>query len=542
MKDIKQLYSTAKERGWNSDIRAYSEGIDELISSDPHGYVTQLEYIITTSPGVRTLKTFTEKYGFSFALYNEAMQIIQESIRKCERDGKPTTTFDEMVGWMESFRKDNIDSFIMYEWYCNDDNNDYLEAYYSANKNGVQNKLLAKGMIDKFGESAVPDLIATAKAIGEGAIQRTLSLLETYEQFDSPLFCEYMNSIGVKCESASTIVREMRARNAGVYRESVITGENLNYEYTQGEIDAIRDLISFNEYRALWSDELGVNQSDIMENVYSLYDEIDGMEFTEADESNKSDEELVPVFILLRGVTKDKEILDKYKDDLTPKDTAAGKAINFFTNGDVYQHALIAFDDQCDELYSFEGFGIKKDSMDNPIHKVSQLYLSCLFVPKADKERMHKLCKDLNAHPEETKYAYMDLVHMFFGIKQPKQGDNRFVCSAFVAFLLAGANPKNIHRDYSNIRPEDATIFPRSFYIGTYKNIDDWDSKKNLVKQKVAAIKDLHMEELEEYNNELPKLLLQDAMRKHGAFDKLVEDIMYKIYRGGIVKKKDGGE
>ena len=533
MKDIKSLYLTAKNRGWDADISAYNEAVNELLKSDPNTYVSNLEYIISSSSGIDTFKEFVSTYGFSVALYEHAMGIVEDCIHKCERDGKPTTSFIEAKELMEKFRKENIHSFAMYEWYRNEDMSSYISTYYSMNPNGIQNRKLVKGMIDKFSEAAIPDILITAKQMGEKATKTAVEFIESYEDFATPIFYEYLSTLcklsdESKAKTASAIVESMKIRNNEVFRESVISGDtNAVMEYSEEEVEAIKDLISFKEYNMLWGDEFGIPMTETANEIYSLYEEIDGMEFTESDESNKKDDDLVPIFCLLRHYGDEGSLPDEIKKNENWKRSVnLCKVIGKVSGGDQYSHAVLAFDEECKEMYSFESMGIVKDSWDSEYWSyTTSIYMSVMFIPKKDKEKIHKMCKDYAENPKTTQYAYSDLIHLFIGTRAPKQ-NRRFVCSGFTAFMLAAANPKNIHRDYSDMRPEDITILPRSFYVANVKNAEDFASKKQLIHDKVKAIKDEHLDELEDYNNNLPRLLLQETMREKKFLDKILDSLM----------------
>lgn len=533
MEDIKSLYTSAKTRGWNTDISNYIEAVNTLLDSNPKDYATNLEYIITSSPGTESFLEFVDKYGLCLGLYNEAMNLINESIHKCERDNKPSDSFVKTKEWLEDFHKNHVNEFAMFEWYSDSYNDEYIETYYGINKNGIQNRKLIKGMIEKFGEKAVPDIVITAKSIGENATKSVNEFIENHCMFESPIFFEYLSHIcelseSAKEKSASYIVDKMKVRNNELYRESVIIGnDNAEYEYFDVELKAIKDLISYNEYMMLWADETGIPITETANKIYSLYDEIDGMEFTEADESNKDKDDLVPIFCLLRHYGEDDSLPDSVKNnDNWKRSVNLCKVINKVSGGDQYSHAVLGFDEECKEMYSFESMGIVHDSWDSEYWSyTTSIYMCCLFVPKEDKERMHKLCKEYAENAESTHYAYSDLIHLFLGTKVAKK-DKRFVCSGFTSFVLALSNTKNIHKDYSVMRPEDITILPRAFYVINVKNAEDFAAHKQEIHDKVAAIKAEHLEELEDYNNNLPKILLQDTMREKKTLDKILDAIM----------------
>lgn len=531
--DIKSLYNAAKTRGWNSDISAYVEAVNTLLNSNPNNYVTNLEYIVSSSPGAESFLEFVERYGLCLGLYNEAKELVEEAIHKCERDGKPAGAFEKVKEWLESFYTDHYNEFAMYEWYCDELDESYIDTYYGFNKNGIQNRNLVNGMIKKFGEAAVPDMIITAKNIDENALKNTTEFIESYDMFETPIFFEYLNTIcdisdASKARTASHIVNNMRIRNKGVFRESVITGNmNNEYSYSREELAALKDLISFKEYQILRSEYTGIPMQETANEIFSLYEEYEGMNYMESDEVNNKEDDLVPIFCLLRHYSNDEDLPDSVKENENFKRSVnLCNTINKVSGGDQYSHAVLGFDEECKEMYSFESMGIVKDSWDSEYWSyTTSIYMSVMFIPKADKERMHKLCKDYADAPQTTNYAYSDLIHLFLGTKTPKK-DRRFLCSSFTSFVLAVSNPKNIHKDYSGMRPEDITILPRAFYVINVKNAEDFAAHRQVIHDKVAAIKAEHMDELEDYNNNLPKILLQDTMRKEKTLDKILDSVM----------------
>ena len=548
MDNIKSLYLTARNSGRDSDISAYNEAVNSLLNSDPKGYISNLEYIIQSSSGVNTFKEFTEKYGFSISLYNEAMKYVESAIDKCINTGKDYSDFEEFKEWMESFRNDHLDEFKMYEYYIDNNDESYCKTYYGSNKNNIQNSKLPAGMIKQFGEAAVPDMLIESKKIGSNTYQKMLSYVESYDKFDNPLFYEYLSHVAplskeITEKTASSIIIAMQNKNKQLFRESVINDDiDAQYEYSQQELDAIDAKIAYDEYSILFTDddkERAMLESDAL----SLYNELDGLEYEfdeAATEANKSKDDLVPIFILLRHY--DNNIPDELKNDPDfERSVNLCKLINKLAKGDQYSHCVLSFDEGMTQMYSFEANGIVHDNLDTKFWKfISSVYMSVMFIKKEEKDKLLKMCQDYIKHPETTSYAYSELVRMYLG--KPIKANGNFICSSFAAYLLAAADPKNLHRDYSRMRPEDIELLPRTFYIGNWKNGTDIEKKKGVIHQKVKAIKDEHMDELKDYNNELPKYMLEDACKKKRFFDKIIDYIVgTKLSRsmGGSQWKKD---
>ena len=137
MKDIKSLYNAAKSSGKQTDIAAYIEAIQDLINDDPNNYVTQLEYIISSDIGLKTVKSFIEKNGFPITCYDNMIECLNECIRKCEVYKKDNSLYTEMVEYFEKFRQDHIHCFMMFENYNPDLDKNYVKTYYGKNNNGI---------------------------------------------------------------------------------------------------------------------------------------------------------------------------------------------------------------------------------------------------------------------------------------------------------------------------------------------------------------------------------------------------------------------
>jgi len=293
MKDIKSLYLTAKSSGKPADISAYSEAIQELIKDDPNGYVTQLEYIISSSIGLDTLKPFIEQNGLPIACYEPIMDVITECIRKCEVYNKDASGYNEMVNYLENFRSKYINCFMMYENYSSEMKPNYVSTYYRKNEKGFQNNRLIAGMITHFGEGAIPDAIITADMMGEKAVRTVLEYVSGKYDQNSKIIYEWLLTVSkdisienrpveileqFRANSVSAVVDNVKKREHQAFRESVILNqEDIEVEYTESDIESIRDLISFKEYQLTWADELHEATEDIQREIYSLYEMLDGV-------------------------------------------------------------------------------------------------------------------------------------------------------------------------------------------------------------------------------------------------------------------------
>lgn len=533
MTDIKSLFLTAKQSGSETDVSAYTEAVMDVLKSSPRDYVLQLEYIIQSSVGIDTLIPFIEKWGMPIALYDTIYECVSESIDKATEIKADTSKYVEAKEYLENFRKNHIHCFAMYEFYCPEDVSDYVKTYYGFTKEH-QNRLLVTGMIDKFGEYAIPDAIISARPFAKSAVAQKFyeyldKLDRTYleNEFIKECFHDVeMTHVNILNESASTIINSMHEAHHEVFREAMIMGnEDARYEYTEEQYDALCDLISYKEYMMTWADETNEDIHKLNEEVYELYEEADDIqEDLSKDKKEKKDSDFVPIFAVLQSYQHDDT--DNYgnKKDKSQKALAdINKVIRFMTKGDRFSHALISLDEDLEEVYSFGSLGFEKAPIEHDKFWITtdEIYISVMFITKEEFASVKKFIQDMKADEKNTSYAYSNLVKMFVG--RPVINNKRNVCSTFTACVLQHANPKLLHRDYSRIRPEDITIIPRSFYVMTFKDRDDFLAKKSQFKARVKAIKEEHIDEIKDYNNDLPKIMLKEQMDKLGFFDKIID-------------------
>ena len=539
MIDIKSLFLAAKNSGAENDVKAYIEAVINVINASPRDYVLQLEYIIQSSAGINTLIPFIEKWGMPIALYDTIYECVSECIDKAEAVNADTTAYTEAKKYLEEFRLRNIHGFVMYEFYRPDDVTDYIKTYYGFTKEH-QNRFLAAGMIKKFGEYAIPDAYVSALYSERlSGINDACFILEKYlEGIErTPLLNQFICNLhrsgtpleSIMYESAFMIVNKMHADHQEVFREAMIMGdEDAHYTYTQEQVDALQDLISYYEYMLTWTDETHKDPIELQKMIYDLYEEASNIEEDHSEEKKemkeKKDSDFVPLFAVLQSYQHDET--DNYgnKKDASQKALAdINKVIRFMTKGDKFSHALISLDDNLEEVYSFGSLGFEKAPIEHDKFWVTtdEIYISVMFVTKEEFESVKKFIQKMKAEEKSTTYAYSNLVKMFVG--RPVINNKRNVCSTFTACVLQHANPKLLHRDYSRIRPEDITIIPRSFYVMTFKDRDDFLAKKAQFKARVKAIKEEHIDEIKDYNNDLPKIMLKEQMDKLGFFDKIID-------------------
>lgn len=294
MKDIKSLYLTAKTSGRAEDISAYEECVKYLLENKPNDYISNLEYIISSSIGLKTWNEFVERYGLPIACYDNAIACFESCIEKCNSKEKDASVYTELKTRLESFIDNHIGCFMMYEYYSDLNSNEYVSTYYGFTESGVQNSKLLSGMIKKYGEAAVPDILINSEKMGAKVVTQALKFLENHETLNSPLFYQYLSEAvsnidegiidneikgyieSIESKSASAIVNKSKSRNQQLYRESMIMGEEKScvFAYTESELNAFQDMISYNEFKLTFLE----NTEDIIKlqnEIYSLYEESD---------------------------------------------------------------------------------------------------------------------------------------------------------------------------------------------------------------------------------------------------------------------------
>ena len=538
MKDIKSLFEAAKSSGRENDILQYSQAISESLQT-PTDYLSNLEYIISSNLGLNTFKEFTHQYGLSIPCYDKVTSIIERCINTLSKRNSSDSEYTQMLESLNNFRSKYAKCFAMYEYYAGEDLGDYVRTYYSFNDNGIQNRLLLAGMVKNFGEAAIADALITANQFGANAVNSILTYINDHSD---PVLCEWVIACtesmdcdhtlrnAIRKKSLSYTVESMQARHTKQYQESVITGNTeAEYDYTESEIEAIQNLISFKEYTMTWADEFGVKPESIFEKVNNLYEELDGI-ITESDDEfeDKEKEELVPIFGIVKSYSPGKfknNGTEKSKTDMLS--TNLKKVMNTLTAGDNYSHAILSFDPDMKNMFSYESKGFVKDDINSDVWVTTDnIYFCVMFIPKSEKDKILSYIKYLEKNPSASKFDYLNMLRGQFG--KASHVDNRFVCAAFVAYCMAYSDPKNLNRDYSRMRPDDFTIMPRAFYVMNCRDRFEFNAKKKEFKQRVDEIFRDHKDEIEDYNNYLPKVMLKNQATKLKTVDKILDWIVSK--------------
>ena len=170
MKDIKKLYLAAKQSGKKHDVDAYSECVREYLKSNPFQYVSNLEYIISSSIGLSTLKEFVDRNGISIGSYNEIMTCLNEGVKQCRLRSKNDKLYQEAVAMMESYKHQYQNCFIMFEAFQDKLDDRYTEAYYKnfpVLKGAKSGQVNLSAIISRFGESCIPDMLIYTSKFGD---------------------------------------------------------------------------------------------------------------------------------------------------------------------------------------------------------------------------------------------------------------------------------------------------------------------------------------------------------------------------------------
>jgi len=288
MDNLKTLYNQAR-KGRSSDVSSYLEAVKTAFD-DPIRYIHNLEYIISSSAGLNTLKPFIEKYGLPIAAYGDVTALLEKCINKCKNQEKNSSAYEEALSYMESFKNKYHGAFDMFDYYNEAVESNYIDTFY-GNTKGVQNRLLAAGMIDKFNEAAYPDLIIAADNHGSNACAKLEKYINESDKIWDSMFCEWVDYActgtgihpNVKANKLSSIVGDLTDRQMNAYRESVIMNAEREYEYTKEEVDSIQKLIEFKEFVLAGMDN--ASEEALMEaqrDIYALYESFGDL-FTEED-------------------------------------------------------------------------------------------------------------------------------------------------------------------------------------------------------------------------------------------------------------------
>ena len=291
MTNINTLYRAAKFRDPHK-MKAYSEAINQLLDSDPAGYLANVEYIISSDYGLATLKSFRENYKMplvGYRLIREATEHILEKTKNSEIvDSKPYEQLHQEADEMIIKHQRLMAMYEAYEYESSTD--EFLEQFYKGPEN-------AYGLVNRHGLIIIPDLLLEAVYPTESTrgnsgnlLDDIITIVESSIVFSSPETIQWVVEAskdlpekdqekfqGITEKSLEGIIKSKRLKNAILHKESVMMEDDtILLEYTEDEIESIEKLITFKEYlvTALESVEL---IEEAQSDVYEAYDELDGL-------------------------------------------------------------------------------------------------------------------------------------------------------------------------------------------------------------------------------------------------------------------------
>lgn len=284
--------------------------------------------------------------------------------------------------------------------------------------------------------------------------------------------------------------------------------------------------------------ELGLLKGSAMEESSALYKIKQNFNDIELILENMQNQtaDLKPIYILARHISSAKSA-GKVLPVQQAHSIGFSTMLKIATGGDNYSHSGIAFDDSFNEIYSFNsvtdhGGGFIAEKISGIQWFSHSVYVAVAFIDDEALKKIKKKVEDFKTKDlNKTKYQFSHIIRLL--ANKTKNQDFRFICSTFVGYLLFMADPKFNSKTYNSLRPEDLTLVPRTFYV---MNIDrekwvDGSSQKKEFQERVKKIYNDHKTELMDYNNQLPKMMIQKEFSKVTSFDEFLQKIIDKFYR-----------
>ena len=263
MEDIKKLYQEAKAYGTihtksNPALRNYMEAVDRIASNSPKEYISNLEYIISSSYGANTFSSFLEKHKVPLSYIPKIKNAIK-TLKNKNEDNKLSDTYSEMISVMESYENkySNCMDMAIYFEDCLDDR--YLEAYYTnfpklSNKNVNISKFL-----ERYGNGCIADMIVYTEAnkallenVYDQMVDKKKKLSNNQWIKDSLKDFSYVDNeildVFTK-ESLEYQVNRSLENNEQAFRESVMMGMQMVSPFTESDVRNMEDYILYQEYK-----------------------------------------------------------------------------------------------------------------------------------------------------------------------------------------------------------------------------------------------------------------------------------------------------
>lgn len=263
MEDIKKLYQEAKAYGTihtksNPALRNYMEAVDRIASNCPKEYISNLEYIISSSYGANTFSSFLEKHKVPLSYIPKIKNAIK-TLKNKNEDNKLSDTYSDMINVMESYENkySNCMDMAIYFEDCLDDR--YLEAYYTnfpklSNKNVNISKFL-----ERYGNGCIADMIVYTEAdkallenVYDQMVDKKKKLSNNQWIKDSLKDFSYVDNeildVFTK-ESLEYQVNQSLENNEQAFRESVMMGMQMVSPFTESDVQNMEDYILYQEYK-----------------------------------------------------------------------------------------------------------------------------------------------------------------------------------------------------------------------------------------------------------------------------------------------------
>jgi len=292
------LYEKTKYNKNSKNIDEYKKAIFEYAKM-PYEYITNIEYIISSSIGLNSFKEFMDKNIIPICAYDYLIEKFNACIDKCKKANLNSSVYEEYMNEIKKMKDNNIRLYTMYEFYHKEENDKkYLETFYGITDD-IPNCKNVDGMVKTFNEQAIPDMINIAKSIGNS---KTMSILLNYikeqSRFKDPYFYEWMNFVledykfikndlsykYFKENSLHAITDKILLNKDRLFKEALLSEEkNISIKYNNKEIDAMQNMIAYNEFMYLYADEVfKENANEIKKSLLkqnnSLYEELIAME------------------------------------------------------------------------------------------------------------------------------------------------------------------------------------------------------------------------------------------------------------------------
>lgn len=178
------------------------------------------------------------------------------------------------------------------------------------------------------------------------------------------------------------------------------------------------------------------------------------------------------------------------------------KAISKATNSP-FTHISISFDPSLENMYSFGGVGVRKESIKDRVREDLDISVFGTFIERNNVNKMKDICTDFISHKTKATFDYPALVKKLFGSDKKNNSGYRQICTTFVNRLLT-----EIDHPLSE------------------KNIPSPAEMHEAVVNKPNQIFELYQGSSEEYNKKKAEDLLKakGKEKKAKAFDEVVTE------------------